>query len=212
MRVLIACEFSGVVRDAFIAQGHDAVSCDILDTESPGPHIKGDVSDVLGDGWDLMIAHPPCTYLCSMGLWWLNKRPERRLLTEAALRFVETLLSAPIPRIALENPVGLIGTRIRKSVQPWMFGDAATKRTCLWLSGLQPLTPTRIVDQGEFYLRKSGRDRGARMLKWSHITSGTRKSDRARIASQTFPGIAHAMADQWSDPDLWSNANGSTSE
>ncbi len=199
-RVLVACEFSGVVRDAFIRQGHDAVSCDLLDTEVEGPHIKGDVLEVLDDGWDMMIAHPPCTYLCSMGLWWLHKRPERKPMTEAALAFVKTLLDAPISKIALENPVGLIGTRIRKadqSVQPWMFGDSATKRTCLWLKGLPPLTATQVVDEGAFYTRKSGRDKGARVARWSHITSGTRKDERARIASRTFPGFASAMAAQW---------------
>lgn len=141
MRVLVACEFSGIVRDAFIAAGHDAVSCDLLPTERPGPHHQGDVLPLLSQGWDMMIAHPPCTYLCSSGLHWNTRRPERAILTEEALLFVRTLLDAPIPRIALENPVGCISTRIRKPeqiIQPWMFGEDASKGTCLWLKGLPP--------------------------------------------------------------------------
>lgn len=148
MKVLIACEFSGIVRDAFIKRGHDAVSCDLLPTESPGPHIQGDVREILGDGWDMMIAHPPCTYLCSSGLHWNKRRPERVLKTEAALAFVETLLSAPIRQIALENPVGCISTRIRpydQKIQPWQFGEDASKATCFWLKGIEPLGSTKIV-------------------------------------------------------------------
>jgi len=117
MRVLVACEFSGIVRDAFRALGHDAVSCDLLPTEQPGPHIQGDVLGVLDQGWDLMIAHPPCTYLCSSGLHWNKRIPARVALTESALQFVQNLLTAPIPRIALENPIGCISTRIRKPDQ-----------------------------------------------------------------------------------------------
>ena len=134
MRVLVACEFSGIVRDAFRALGHDAVSCDLLPTEQPGPHIQGDVLGVLDQGWDLMIAHPPCTYLCSSGLHWNKRIPARVALTESALQFVQNLLTAPIPRIALENPIGCISTRIRKPdqiLQPWHFGDDASKATCL---------------------------------------------------------------------------------
>lgn len=145
MRILVACEFSGVVRDAFITQGHDAVSCDLLPSERLGPHIQEDVLLHLEDGWDMMIAFPSCTYLCSSGLHWNKRRPERAALTEEALVFVRQLLDAPIPRIALENPVGCISTRIRKpnqTVQPWMFGHDASKGTCLWLKGLPLLTPT----------------------------------------------------------------------
>jgi hypothetical protein len=127
MRVLVACEFSGTVRDAFIAAGHDAMSCDLLATEAPGPHYQGDIRDVLGDGWDLMIAHPPCTDLAVSGArWFATKRDSQR----AALRFVEALLAAPIPRIALENPVSIISTRIRKPdqiIQPWQFGHPRAK-------------------------------------------------------------------------------------
>lgn len=147
MRILIACEFSGTVRDAFIARGHDAVSCDLLPTESPGPHIQCDVLSVLDDGWDMMIAHPPCTYLSVSGLHW-NKRGvmvggrHRAELTEDALDFVRALMDAPIPKIALENPVSCISTRIRKpdqKIHPWMFGHDASKTTCLWLKGLPKL-------------------------------------------------------------------------
>ena len=145
MRVLIACEYSGTVRDAFLRLGHDAMSCDLLPTDVPGPHYQGDVRDILHDGWDLLIAHPPCQYLCSSGLHWNKRRPERAALTEEALDFVRLLLDAPIPRIALENSVGCISTRIRppdQVIQPWMFGEDASKATCLWLKGLPRLQAT----------------------------------------------------------------------
>lgn len=197
MRVLIACEFSGVVRSAFRAKGHDAWSCDLLPAEDGSEyHIQGDCLAVLGDGWDLIVAHPPCTYLCSMGIWWNHKRPERWPLTKAAVEFVRALWAAPVERMALENPIGHLGTNWRKSdqiINPWQFGNEANKPTCLWLRGLPKLVPTKIVDKGKFYTKKNG----ARMSAWSHITSGTRKTERARIASRTFPGIAQAMADQW---------------
>jgi len=196
MRVLVACEFSGIVRDAFIRRGHDAMSCDLLPTEVPGPHYQGDVFDIIKDGWDLMIAHPPCTYLCSMGVWWNYKRPERWPKTEDAVSFVEELLDAPIPSIALENPVGILSSRIGKPAQiinPWQFGQEFNKPTCLWLKNLSALVPTKIVGKGKFYTKKNG----ARMSAWSHITSGTKKEERARIASRTFQGIADAMSNQW---------------
>ena len=145
MRVLVACEFSGIVRDAFIARGHDAVSCDFLLSGRPGPHIQDDVLLHLEDGWDLMIAFPPCTYLSVSGLHWNKRRPGRAALTEEALDFVGLLLDAPIKRIALENPISCISTRIRKPdqiVQPWMFGHDASKATCLWLKRLPKLVPT----------------------------------------------------------------------
>lgn len=196
MRVLVACEFSGVVREAFAARGHDAWSCDVLPSEREGKHLQRDVREVLDNAWDLMIAHPPCTYLCSMGIWWNHKRPERIPLTEEALQFVRLLMDAPIDKIAVENPVGCIGTRIRKAdqlVQPWQFGHEANKPTCLWLKNLPLLTHTKIVGKGKFYTKANGN----RMSAWSHITSGTRKAERARIASRTFQGIADAMAEQW---------------
>lgn len=195
MKVLIACEFSGTVRDAFAARGHDSWSCDLLPTEKPGQHIQGDVLEILGQGWDLLIAHPPCTYLCSMGVWWNHKRPERWAHTNQAAEFFLGLANAPVPRRAIENPIGRMSTVYRKPCQivhPWMFGHEATKATCLWLTNLPKLTPTNIVGRGEFYTKSNGN----RMSKWSHITSGTSKT-RWRIASRTFPGIAQAMAEQW---------------
>lgn len=196
MRVLVACEFSGTVRDAFIARGHQAVSCDLLPTEKPGPHIVGDVLDILDDGWDLMIAHPPCTYLTCSAEWAYSDGPyhqnvgpntlvsaPRRAAREEALEFFRTLLNAPIDRIAIENPVGVASTRIRKpdqTVQPWQFGHGEVKRTCFWLKGLRKLVPTNIV---------SGREPRVHMMSPS--------ADRWKLRSITFPGIASAMADQW---------------
>jgi hypothetical protein len=197
MRVLIACEFSGTVRDAFLSRGHYALSCDLLPCESQasGDHYQGDVRDILGHGWDLMIAHPPCTYLCSSGLHWNKRRPGRQALTEDALEFVRLLLDAPIARIALENPVGCISTRIRpydQAIQPYQFGHDASKKTCLWLKNLPPLRPTQFVEPRIV----NGRSR------WSNQTdSGQNKlppsADRWAIRSETYPGIAEAMANQW---------------
>lgn len=192
MRVLIACEFSGRVRDAFRALGHDAVSCDLLPTEAPGPHYTGDVRDILADGWDLMIAHPECTYLCSSGLHWNRRRPERQALTEGALDFVRLLMAAPIPRIAIENPVGCISSRIRKpeqTIQPYQFGHPESKATCLWLKGLTPLVHTNVLSKPA-----SGR--------WDNQTpSGQNKlgpsADRWKLRAVTYEGIANAMAAQW---------------
>jgi hypothetical protein len=198
MKVLIACEYSGTVRDAFTRAGHYAASCDLLPSEFPlGDHYQCDVLDIIDHGWDLMIAHPPCTYLCSSGLHWNKHRPERARQTEEALAFVVQLLEAPIARIALENPIGCISTRIRppdQIVQPHQFGHDASKATCLWLKGLPLLTPTkhmppRLVD---------GRKR------WGNQTdSGQNKltpsADRWKIRSETYQGIADAMAKQWSN-------------
>ena len=142
MKVLVACEYSGTVRDAFIAQGHKAMSCDLLPTDAPGPHYQGDVLDIINDGWDLMIAHPPCTYLSVSGMHWTTRGLRDLQLTVDALNFVRTLLDANIPRIALENPVSVISTQIRKPdqvVHPSMFGHDASKKTCLWLKGLPKL-------------------------------------------------------------------------
>lgn len=198
MKMLVACEFSGVVREAFRRHGWDAWSCDLLDTEQSGQHIVGDVLQVLDQGWDLMVAHPPCTYLCGMGVWWNHKRPERWAETDKALEFFRQVYEAPIPCRCIENPVGIVSTRIRKPdqiIQPWQYGHEANKPTCLWLVGLPTLTPTNIVSKGEFYVKKNG----ARMSKWSHSISGTNKAMRARNASRTFPGIAEAMASQWTE-------------
>lgn len=195
MRVLVACEYSGTVRDAFLSMGHDALSCDLFPTDAEGPHYQGDVRDIINDGWDLMIAHPPCTYLCSSGLHWNKRIDGRQELTEEALDFVRLLLDAPIPRIALENPVGCIGTRIRKAdqtIQPWQFGHDASKATCLWLSGLLPLRPTQIIEPRIVGGKK----------RWANQTdSGQNRlspsEDRWKIRSLTYPGIAKAMAEQW---------------
>ena len=192
MKVLVACEFSGVVRDAFIARAHNAISCDLLATEVPGPHHQGVVSEILGDGWVLMVAHPPCTYLAGSGLHWNKRRQERAGLTEEALEFVQLLLDAPVPRIALENPVGCISTRIRKPdqiIHPWQFGHDASKATCLWLKGLPLLKATDVLPGG----------RGARTA--NQTASGQNKlspsKDRWKLRSLTYPGIAEAMASQW---------------
>lgn len=191
-RVLIACEESQTVLKEFLKHGHDAYSCDVLDTSGPYPelHIKADVLEVLHDGWDLMIAHPPCTHLAVSGARWFKDKKEEQ---EEALRFVQELLEAPVPRIALENPVSVISSRIRKPdqiVQPWMFGDPYTKTTCLWLKNLPPLRATDIVDKGERHVTKSGRSLPA----WYNLPPS---EDRAKIRSKTFPGFAAAMATQW---------------
>ena len=180
MRVLVACEFSGRVRDAFKAMGHYAMSCDLLPSEAPGEHHQGDVRDVLNDDWDLMIAHPPCTHLAVSGArWWKEKRKEQR----EALQFVRELLDAPIPHIAVENPIGIISTEIRKPdqiIQPWQFGHGETKATCLWLYALPKLEPTNIV---------SGREAKCHRMPPS--------KDRWKKRSLTYQGIAKAMAEQW---------------
>jgi hypothetical protein len=195
MRVLVACEYSGVVRDAFIECGHEAMSCDLLPTEAPGPHYHGDVRDVLDDGWDLMVAHPPCDYLCSSGMHWTTRGLRDPQLTEDALAFVRLLMNAPIERIAVENPVGVISSRIRKPdqiIQPYEFGHDASKKTCLWLKSLPLLTPTKIVAPRIVDGRK----------RWGNQTdSGQNRlppsADRWKIRSETYRGIAAAMARQW---------------
>jgi len=180
MRVLVACEYSGTVRDAFIAKGHDAMSCDLLPSDKPGPHYQGDVFDVINDDWDLMIAHPPCTHLAVSGARWFKDKVTEQA---EALDFVRKLMNADIGRICIENPVSIISSRIRKpdqTIQPWQFGHGETKRTCLWLKGLPKLVPTDIVD---------GRDQRI----WKLPPS----PDRWKIRSTTFQGIADAMANQW---------------
>lgn len=204
MRVLVACEFSGTVRDAFRALGHDAMSCDLLPSERPGPHYQGDVRDVLADGWDLMVCHPPCTYLTVAGLHWNKRDPARAIKTEEALAFVRLLLDAPIPRIALENPVSCISSRIRKPdqiIQPYEFGADASKATCLWLKGLPRLSidpANRACGRQVEWPRGSGRI----FERWSNQTdSGQNRlppgPDRWKDRSRTYPGIAAAMAAQW---------------
>jgi len=180
MRILVACEFSGIVRDAFAKRGHDAWSCDLLDTERPGQHIKGDVLDILDDGWDMMVAHPPCTHLAVSGARWFKHRQKEQA---EALKFVRTLLNADIQRIALENPVSVISTRIRKPdqiIQPWMFGHGETKATCLWLKNLPKLIPTNVVN---------GRD--------NRVHREPPSKNRWKNRSRTYTGIAEAMAEQW---------------
>jgi len=203
MRVLIACEFSGAVRDAFIGEGHDAMSCDLLPNETPGPHYQGSVMDILNDGWDLMIAHPPCTYLTLTGNKWFRPEyaerfPTRHKDREDAVEFFMALANAPIPKIAIENPIGIMSSRYRKPnqiIQPWEYGHETTKATCLWLKGLPNLTPTNIVNKGEVVISKSGN----RMSRWYYETSKiTLKGGlRAKARSVTFQGIADAMASQW---------------
>lgn len=224
MNVLVACEFSGTVRDAFAKRGHFAWSCDLLPTESPGNHFQGNVLSpkVMNMDWDLMIAHPPCTYLCSSGLHW-NKRIEgRQAKTEEALAFVTALLNADIPHIALENPIGCISKQIRKPdqiIQPWQFGHDASKGTCLWLKNLPPLKPINTLQPSQYGCRCGCRfdyalgkygcpscvgDSGAARIVWGNQTpSGQNKlgpsATRWAERSKTYQGIADAMAQQWSD-------------
>jgi hypothetical protein len=182
VKVLVACEFSGTVRDAFIRGGHEAMSCDLLHSETPGPHYQGDVRDVLDYPWDLMVAHPPCTHLSVSGA----RHFEGKRLTgqqQAAVSFFMMLAKAPIPRIAIENPVCIMSSLWRKpdqTVQPWQFGHGETKATCLWLKNLPPLAPTNIVE---------GREARVHRMPPS--------ADRWKERSKTFVGLAEAMADQW---------------
>lgn len=200
MRVLVACEFSGVVREAFRRRRHDAWSCDILEAEDNSPyHLQGDVLNYIDNDWDLMVAHPPCTYLTVAGARWFYhpddkhlpyeerrphpKYPFRRQQQEDALNFVRTLMNAPIEKIAIENPISVISSRIRKPdqiIQPWMFGHGETKQTCLWLKNLPKLVPTNIVE---------GRDNKIHMMPPG--------PERWRERSRTFTGIGEAMGEQW---------------
>ena len=180
MRVLVACEYSGRVRDAFIKHGHYAMSCDLLPTDVDGPHYQGDVFDIIGDGWDLMIAHPPCTHLAVSGSRWFKDKAEEQ---DEAIVFVKALMAAPITKIAIENPISVISSRIRKPdqiIQPWQFGHGETKATCLWLKGLPKLTPTNIVEGREARVHR--------------MPPGP---DRWKERSRTYQGIADAMAEQW---------------
>jgi hypothetical protein len=253
MKVLVACEYSGRVRDAFLAAGHEAMSCDLLPTDVPGPHYQGDVTDILNDGWDLMIAHPPCTYLSVSGMHWTARGLRDPQLTEDALSFVQLLMNAPIEKIAIENPISVISSRIRKPdqiIQPWQYGHDASKKTCLWLKNLPKLTP--LFDEiipptgwefvkgaydmfecdgcGEPYCEKHNlhyadcdcigpteddvtyktiegfefatRLNPAPKMVWGNQTpSGQNKlgpsKDRWKIRSETYEGIAKAIANQW---------------
>jgi hypothetical protein len=193
MKVLIACEYSGRVRDAFTKLGHDAMSCDILETESPGKHYKGDVRDVLNGKWDLMVAHPPCTYLTVSANKWYQDQPERKSgvlvgqsrkdAREDAIFFFMLLMTSNIDKIAIENPIGVLSSRYRKPdqiIQPWQFGHGETKATCLWLKNLPKLKSTNVVESREQRL---------------HLLPPSK--DRAKIRSKTYQGIADAMAMQW---------------
>jgi len=194
MKVLVACEYSGRVRDAFIAKGHDAMSCDILPSDTPGPHHEGDIFDVLDDGWDLMIAHPPCTYLANSGVQHLHKDPKRWDRMKCGALFFRALWLADIKKICIENPVmhkyavRYIGQRQTQVVQPWMFGHTEQKQTCLWLHNLPKLEPTDNVKEEMMLLPKNQRER-------LHYLppSPTRWKER----STTYQGIADAMAEQW---------------
>jgi len=189
MRVVVACEYSGRVRQAFRDRGHDAWSCDLLDSEDHSHfHIRADVLSILGEGWDLMIAHPPCTDLAVSGARWFKSKGNR---PEQALNFVRALMDAPIEKICVENPVSIISSRIRKPdqiIQPWQFGHGETKATCLWLKGLPKLVPTNVV---------AGRTPKVHLMPPSQ--------DRWKERSRTYEGIAEAMADQWGKCPLFLN-------
>lgn len=187
--VLIACEFSGRVRDAFTAKGHNAVSCDLLPSDTPGEHYKGHIEDLLynSEKWDMLIAFPPCKYLCNGGNNWLNRRPELkwRENREKAAAFFMQFVNVDIPRIAIENPIGCMSSKYRKPnqiIHPWMFGHPVRKDTCLWLKNLPDLTPTKPVP-GPY-------------KKWDFWSTERHKGGRD-IKAITFPGVAAAMADQW---------------
>ena len=191
MKVLIACEYTGAVRDAFRARGHDAWSCDIVDGVGDY-HIKDDALAVMHDDWDLMIAHPPCTHLAVSGARWFKGKAEQQA---EALRFVQSLMDAPIGRICIENPVSVISSKIRppdQIIHPYHFGDPHSKSTCLWLKGLEPLVHTNVVEP-EWHYFKSGK----RWPKWYYETGNLKGEERRRARDKTFPGIAKAMAEQW---------------
>lgn len=204
MRVLVGCEFSGIVRDAFIARGHDAYSCDLIDTERPGTHLVCDIRDLLEPGlWDLLIAHPPCTYLCNSGVLRLyrdgkkknGRDPVRWRCMREGAEFFRNLINAPVPRICIENPImhgyarEIIGHGPDQSIQPWEYGEDASKATCLWLKNLPLLVPTKILPGGRKARRANQTPSGQNRLG----PSPHRAADRAR----TYRGIAEAMAEQW---------------
>ena len=194
MNILIACEFSGVVREAFAKKGHNAVSCDLLDTEIPGKHYKGNILEILDEGWDIMIAHPPCTYLSNSGVCWLHKDPGRWDKMINGAEFFLKLLNANIPKKCIENPImhkyakEIIGKNYNQVIQPYMFGHTESKATCLWLCNLPELKPTNNVKEEMLKLPINQRQR-------LHYLPKTK--DRGKLRSITFQGIADAMADQW---------------
>jgi len=216
MRVLVGLERSGIIRDAFIAAGHDAVSCDLSPTDRPGPYYQGDVRDILNDGWDLGIFHPVCTYLSCSGEWAYGDGPyhqkvkpetlvgaARREAREEAIAFVEMLWEAPIKRKCVENPKGVLSTRWMEPtqyIQPYQYGENASKETCLWLDHLDPLVPTG------FFIPRLAKSKDGRsyVMRWGNQTDSGQNNlppsaDRARIRGETYPGWADAMADQWGD-------------
>lgn len=195
MRVLVACEYSGKVRRAFRKRGHDAWSCDLLPADDGSEfHYQGDVMDIINDGWDLLIGHPPCTYLCNSGVSWLHKQEGRWDKMRDGAEFFKLLWESDIPRIALENPImhkyakEIIGTNQTQLVQPWMFGHAESKATCLWLKGLEPLIETNNVKDKWKMLPKKEAQR-------LHMLPPSK--DRWKLRSETYQGIADAMAEQW---------------
>jgi len=194
MKVLVACEYSGIVRDAFTSKGHDAWSCDILPTESPGNHFQGDILEHLNKGWDLMIAHPPCTHLAVSGARWFTEGRKPWSLQIEALDFVRKLLAAPINKIALENPVSVISTKIRKPnqiIQPFEYGHDVSKKTCLWLKNLPNLKPTKIVKPDIVLVN------GKKMSRMHYESFKLPSKERSKVRSKFYTGIAKAMADQW---------------
>lgn len=196
VKILLGCEFSGTVRDAFIALGHEAMSCDLLPTEKPGPHYQGDIRDVLNEGWDMGIFFPPCTYVCSSGLHWNKRVPGRQQQTDEAIAFARMLWNSNIPKISMENPIGCLSTFIRKPdqiIQPYQFGHGASKSTCLWLKNLPKLIPTEYIEPRIVDGKK----------RWGNQTDSGQNNlpptpDRWALRSLTYPGIAAAMATQWS--------------
>lgn len=200
MRVLVACEFSGIVRDAFLRRGHDAISCDILPTESPGPHYQGDVRDLLNQHWDLIVAHPPCQYLCNSGVRWLKTDPSRWKKMQEAARFFRLFLNHDCKRVVIENPimhkyaVQIIGRRQDQVIQPWQFGHGETKAICLWLKGVRKFRPTEIVE---------GREPRVHRMAPS--------ADRSKLRSLFYPGIAAAFAKQI-DEDLFVKHGGNQND
>jgi site-specific DNA-cytosine methylase len=200
LKVLIACEFSGTVREAFAKRGHDAWSCDLEASELPGNHYQGDMFDIVNDGWDLIIAHPPCTHLAVSGAaHFAKKRADGR--QQQGIDFFMRVMNIDVPKLAVENPIGIMSTLYRKPdqiIQPWEYGDKAQKSTCLWLKGLPLLKPTNIVEKGEFFEwqdKKTGKMK--RQPKWFYDALSKSPKEREKIRNKTFQGIANAMAEQW---------------
>jgi len=200
MKVLVACEYSGTVRDAFIKRGHDAISCDLLPPDVEGPHYQGDVMDIINAGWDLMIAHPPCTFLTVSGNKWMKPEFESRFPTRKqdrkdAIKFFMDLVNVDIPRICIENPVGIMSTEYQKPtqyIQPYEFGHPETKKTGLWLQNLPKLIPSNVVEP-EYIIDKNGK----RYSPIHYMSVSMAKGERSKLRSKTYQGIADAMAEQW---------------